>query len=116
VFLYDDASRAEIDSLQEKLAAMPHVKGVEFCSKKCAVEELERRLEGDLKGSISELNSNPLPKSFNLDLDDPDNLEAVRAALMPPNSAGKPTPISPAIDPPVGDSRQDAKEIREVTG
>jgi cell division transport system permease protein len=80
------------------------------------VKELEGRLEGDLKGSISELNSNPLPPSFNLDLDNPDNLEAVRSALLPPNASGKPTPISSAIDPPVGESRQDAKEIREVTG
>ena len=115
VFLYDDASRAEVDSLKRKLVAVPHVTGVEFCSKQCAVNELESRVEGDLKGSIQELNSNPLPRSFNLDLDDPDNLEAVRSALMPPNSAGKPTPISAAIDPPVGESRQEAKEIREVT-
>jgi cell division transport system permease protein len=116
VFLYDGTSRAEIDSLQQKLESVPHVQGVEFCSKACAVDELESRIEGDLKGSIGELNSNPLPPSFNLDLDDPDNLEAVRSALLPPNSAGKPTPISNAIDPPVGESRQDAKEIREVTG
>ncbi|HEX2128870.1 MAG TPA: permease-like cell division protein FtsX [Solirubrobacterales bacterium] len=116
VFLYDDTSRQEVDALQQKLEGIPHVNGAEFCSKTCAVEELESRIEGDLKGSISELNSNPLPPSFNLDLDDPDNLEAVRAALLPPNAAGKPTPISPAIDPPIGESRQDAKEIREVTG
>jgi cell division transport system permease protein len=116
VFLYDDTSQTEVDALQQKLEGIPHVQGVEFCSKACAVDELESRIEGDLKGSIGELNSNPLPPSFNLDLDDPDSLEAVRSALLPPDSAGKPTPISNAIDPPVGESRQDAKEIREVTG
>jgi cell division transport system permease protein len=115
VFLYDDASQAEVDSLQRKLAGIPHVTGAEFCSKQCAVDDLESRVEGDLKGSIQELNSNPLPRSFNLDLDDPDNLESVRAALMPPNAAGKPTPISAAIDPPIGESRQEANEIRDVT-
>jgi cell division transport system permease protein len=115
VFLYDDAGAGDIASLEKRLAAIPHVTGVEFCSKQCAVEDLESRVEGDLRGSISELNSNPLPPSYNLDLDDPDNLESVRAALMPPNSAGRPTPISGAIDPPIGESRQEAKEIREVT-
>src|SRR5688572_1406006 len=72
VFLYDGTTAAEVESLEQKLAALPHVEGAEFCSKACAVAELESRIEGDLKGSISELNSNPLPPSFNLDLDDPD--------------------------------------------
>ena len=115
VFLYDDASQAEVDALDNKLAAIPHVTGVEFCSKQCAVDELQGRVDGDLRDSIGELNSNPLPRSYNLDLDDPDNLESVRAALQPPNASGKPTPISAAIDPPVGESREQAKDIREVT-
>ena len=115
VFLYDDASQADVDALENKLAAIPHVTGLEFCSKECAIKELEGRVDNDLKDSIGELNSNPLPRSFNLDLDDPDNLEAVRAALQPPNTAGKPTPISRAIDPPIGESRAEAKDIREVT-
>ncbi len=83
---------------RSELAAVPHVDRGEFCSPDVALKELAKELEGDLKGSISELNSNPLPPSFKLELDDPDNLEAVRAALLPPNSAGKPTPISAAID------------------
>jgi cell division transport system permease protein len=116
IFLYDDASTAEVDALEQKLAGIPHVTGVEFCSKECAVKDLQGRIEGDLESSIKELNSNPLPRSFNLDLDSPDNLESVRSALQPVNDAGRPTPISAAIDPPIGESRAEAKEIREVTG
>ncbi len=116
VFLYTDATRAEIESLQDKLLGLPHVAGAEYCSPACAKEELAGELSGDLEGSIGELNQNPLPPSYKISLDDPDNLEAVRASMLPPNSAGKPTPISPAIDPPIGQDRENATKIREVTG
>jgi cell division transport system permease protein len=116
VFLYRDATKAEIEALDRELAAIPHVAAVEYCSPACAKQELAAELRGDLEGSIQELNSNPLPPTFKLELDDADNLEAVRAALTPPNSAGKPTPISAAIDPPIGQDRENATKIREVTG
>ena len=116
VFLYTDSTRAEIDSLQDKLTALPHVTEAVYCSPTCAKKELTGELSGDLQGSISELNSNPLPPSYKISLDDADNLEAVRAELLPPNAAGKPTPISEAIDPPIGQDRENATKIREVTG
>ena len=116
VFLYRDATTAEIEALRKELAAIPHVAGVEYCSPTCAKNELAAELRGDLEGSISELNSNPLPPTYKLALDDPDNLESVRADLLPPNTAGKPTPISSAIDPPIGEDRDNAEKIREVTG
>ena len=116
VFLYTDSTRAEIDSLQDKLTALPHVTEALYCSPTCAKKELTGELSGDLQGSISELNSNPLPPSYKISLDDADNLEAVRAELLPPNAAGKPTPISEAIDPPIGQDRENATKIREVTG
>jgi cell division transport system permease protein len=116
VFLYRDATQAEKDALAKKLAAVPHVTEVEYCSPACAKQQLASELKGDLAGSIDELNKNPLPPKFGLALDDADNLEAVRAALTPPNSAGKPTPISAAIDPPIGQDRENATKIREVTG
>jgi cell division transport system permease protein len=116
VFLYRDASQVQRDQLEKRLNALPHVTGAEYCSPECAKKELQSRLHGDLESGIKELNSNPLPPSFNISLDDPDNLEAVRASLLPTNASGKPTPISPAIDPPIGESREDANKIREVTG
>ena len=116
VFLYTDSTRAEIDSLQDKLTALPHVTEAIYCSPTCAKKELTGELSGDLQGSISELNSNPLPPSYKISLDDADNLEAVRAEMLPPNAAGKPTPISEAIDPPIGQDRENATKIREVTG
>ena len=116
VFLYRDATNAEIESLQNKLEALPHVTGVTYCSPACAKKELAREVGKDLEEGIQELNSNPLPPSYKIALDDPDNLEMVRGSMLPPNASGKPTPISPAIDPPIGQDRENATKIREVTG
>ena len=68
VYLYDDATKAEIAALKTKLAALDHVEAVDFISKNEAVGILEGRVKGDLKDSIGELNSNPLPASFAIDI------------------------------------------------
>jgi cell division transport system permease protein len=115
VFLINEASPAEVAKVREQILGIDHVTGAEFVSKKEAVKILEGRVEGDLERSIGELKSNPLPPSFKVDIDDPDNLESVSAALQPAGPSGKPRPISPAIDE-VNDQRQDARDIRQVTG
>ena len=115
VYLYDDATQSEIDQLQQKLQGLPHVEGAEFVSKAEAVKILSDRLDGDLKRSLGELNNNPLPASFKLALDDPDNLEAVRSSLTSVTPSGDVKPNS-AIVSSVGDQRADANKIRKVTG
>jgi cell division transport system permease protein len=115
VFLINEASPAEVAKVREQILGIDHVTGAEFVSKREAVKILEGRVEGDLERSIGELKSNPLPPSFKVDIDDPDNLESVSAALQPAGPSGKPRPISPAIDE-VNDQRQDARDIRQVTG
>jgi cell division transport system permease protein len=113
-YLYDDASKQEIGALQRRLQEVPHITGVTYKSKAQAKKELIGELEGD-DSAFRELRNNPLPRSFEIDLDDPDNLQAVRAALQPPDSAGKPQPISPAIEE-VRDDREQAGDITKVTG
>jgi cell division transport system permease protein len=115
VYLYDDASKAEIEALERKLLAIEHVEAVDFVSKKEAANILAGRLEGDLRESLGELNANPLPASFAIDIDDPENLRAVSNAIAPVGPEGKPQPISPAIEE-VRDARQDASKITRVTG
>jgi cell division transport system permease protein len=115
VFLHSEASEAQIDRVREQILAIDHVTAAEFVSKNEAVKILEGRVEGDLKESLGELRSNPLPPSFDVSLDDPDNLEAVTGALQRPGANGKPQPINPAIDE-VNDQRQDSRDIRQVTG
>jgi cell division transport system permease protein len=113
VFLFDDATKAEIAKLRKRIAQIQHVDGVQFVSKPEALKILKGRLKD--KSILKELSSNPLPASFNIKLDDPDNLDSVRAALTPPNAQGKAKPISPIIDE-VKDSREEANKIRAVTG
>ena len=113
VFLYDDATNTEIERLEARIAAIPHVTGTEFVTKAEAKEILKTRLEDP--DILQELNSNPLPASFNISLDSPDSLESVRTDLTPAGPSGKPEPISPIIEE-VEDSRSEAAEIRSVTG
>ncbi len=111
VFLFNDVEQSEINALQNRIEGIDHVASVEYVSPAEALKITEERL-GD-NSLLEELNSNPLPPAFNVKLDDPDNLESVQAALSPPDSTGKPQPISAAIDDIVtGDQTQ---QIREVT-
>lgn len=112
VFLFDDATNGEITNLQDKIGAIPHVEDVEYVSPAQALKILEDRLED--KSLLDQLNSNPLPPAFNVKVDDPDNLESVQTALSPPDSTGKPQPISAAIDEIV--TGEQTQQIREVTG
>jgi cell division transport system permease protein len=113
VFLYDDATNTEINRLEDRIGSIDHVTDVEFVSKAQAKTILKGRLEDP--NILGELNSNPLPASFDVSLDSPDNLEAVRSDLTPPGASGKPEPISPVIEE-VQDSRSEASQIRSVTG
>ena len=118
VFLYDDATQAEISSLQSQIQNMEHVASVEFVSKAQALEILRERLEEDDKEGLTEQlpgARNPLPASFNIEPDELDNLESIRSALTPPGDNGEPEAISPIIQEVV-DSRDEASSIRSVTG
>ncbi|MGZ5332755.1 MAG: permease-like cell division protein FtsX [Solirubrobacterales bacterium] len=113
VFLYDDATPDETTNLQQQIQGISHVQSVDYIDKNEALQILQGRLQD--KDIINELNSNPLPASFNVKVDDADNLESVRSALSPPNATGAATPISPVIEE-VKDSREEAGKIRAVTG
>ena len=115
VFLHSDTSKAQVDKVRGQILAIDHVSGAEFVSKKEAIKILEGRVEGDLRQSLGELKSNPLPPAFDVSLDDADNLESVIADLQPAGPNGKPQPINPAIEE-VNDQRQDSRDIRQVTG
>ncbi len=112
VFLFNDATPSEIKSLQNRIEGIQHVESVEYVPPAKALKILEDRLED--KSLLDQLNSNPLPPAFNVKLDDPDNLESVQTALSPPDSTGKPQPISSAIDDIV--SGEQTQAIRSVTG
>jgi cell division transport system permease protein len=118
VFLFPEVSNKEAKRLQPRIERISHVRSVEFVSKKEGLHFLRRELEAEGDEELVEQfprNRNPLPAAFRVRLDDPDNLEAVRSDLSPPNERGKPEPISPLIEE-VEDAREEAEPIREVTG
>jgi cell division transport system permease protein len=117
VYLYDDATRAEIDRLEQDLRGIDGVAGVDFISKAEAIPRLQDKLDkdSDLRASIGELPNNPLPASFAIDLDDADDLRSVYAAINGVGPSGDPKPISPIIEE-VKDAREDASAITRVTG
>jgi cell division transport system permease protein len=118
VFLFDDATQRDVTNLETQLQQIPHVAEVTYVSKDQALEILRERLETENKQDLTaQLPNahNPLPASFNVKPDDLDNLESIRADITPPGAAGAPQAISPVIDE-VNDSRDEAKDIRSVTG
>jgi len=115
VFLFDDATRAEINSLQGDIQAIPNVQEVDFLSKADALAEFRRDYGQENRDVLKELQGNPLPANFIVRPDDAANLDAIRAAIQPPNQSGKPTYISPIVQQ-VDNRQATANKIEEVTG
>jgi cell division transport system permease protein len=88
----------------------PHVARVEFVSKEAAYRE-ERRRHPD---AYDLLGANPLPDTFRVYPDKPDNIGAVRNALAPLSPSGGRTVIDPAIDE-VRNREEDTNKILSAT-
>jgi len=110
--LFDDATKGEIEALQVKLEALPHVEEVTFVSKAEALETLRSELKD--KSIVEQLNSNPLPASLEVKADDAANLPGIQAAVFPTGPGGKPQPISPIVSNPF-DRQEASEQIEEVT-
>jgi cell division transport system permease protein len=110
--LFDDATQKEKDDLEAQLIALPHVDEVIYISKAEALKTLTAELED--KTIVEQLNSNPLPSSFEIKADDAANLPSIEEAVMPVGANGKPQPISPIISNPF-DRQQASEQIEEVT-
>jgi cell division transport system permease protein len=110
--LYDDATPAETGNLKQKLEAIPHVADVTYISKAQALKTLRSELKD--KSIVEQLNSNPLPASFEIKADDAANLPEIREAIMPDGANGKPQPISPIISN-IFDRQQASAQIEQVT-
>jgi len=118
VAIYDDATRAEINQLQEKLLAIPHVASARLITKAQALNELKQDLGKKKSGELlAQLHTNPLPANFQVKADDASNLAAVEAAVTPPGPNGKPKPISSIIPTENGvfSRQEDSKKIEQVT-
>jgi cell division transport system permease protein len=110
--LYDDATPSEISALKVKLEAVPHAAAVTFISKSEALATLRSELKD--KSIVEQLNSNPLPASFEVKADDAANLPGIKEAVIPTGADGKPRPISPIISNTF-DRQQASQQIEQVT-
>jgi cell division transport system permease protein len=112
-----EAPPAQIQELQAKLQAIPHVQQVDFVDKNEALDLLGEQLKAQHREDLTAQlpgNRNPLPASFDVKPDDLANLGSIRAAITPPGPNGQPAPISPLIND-INDSRDDANKINGAT-
>jgi cell division transport system permease protein len=111
VYLKTTATKADVARVRALLTERTdHVKNVEYVSKQQAYEQ-ERRRNPE---AYSLLGSNPLPDTFRVTPDDPDNVNKLLDELAPRNAAGTRTPIDPAIDV-VKNRKDDTRKILTAT-
>jgi cell division transport system permease protein len=95
VYLKSNATQRDAERVRRIITTeTPHVKRVEFVTKAQAYDEMCQRN----REACRLLGSNPLPDTFRVYPDNPDNIAAVRNALAPVAPSGGRTVIDPAID------------------
>jgi len=111
VYLQTKATGADIERVRRLLTSeTPHVKTVEFVSKEQAYAQ-ERKKNPE---AYSLLGSNPLPDTFRITPDDPDNVAQILNALQPTSASGAKTLVDPAIAE-VKDKKDDREKILTAT-
>jgi cell division transport system permease protein len=110
VYLKPRTTEAEMQRVKRKIERTEHVGRVEFISKAQAYKE-ERKRNPE---AYDLLGSNPLPDTFRITPDQPDNITAVRNALAPVGPSGERSAVDPAIDE-VRNREEDTNKILSVT-
>jgi cell division transport system permease protein len=80
VYLKDEATPADIDTMMRQLRADQRVDNVRFVSKQEALETLRKRLAGQV--NLGLINVNPLPNSFVVHTTDPAEVPGLAAQLQ----------------------------------
>jgi cell division transport system permease protein len=94
VYLKKDATKQDVSRVQALLGRTDHVGKVQYVSKAQAyAQEKKRNPE-----AYELLGTNPLPDTFRVTPDKPDNVIALRNVLAPTAAAGGRVPIDGAID------------------
>ena len=112
VFMKTDAKQADVDRVQKLIETqVPHVGKVQFVSKKQALSAEREAGRGDY---YDLLGSNPLPDTFRVTPDNPDNIGQIRDALAPRSPSGGRAVVDPSIDE-VRNREEDTAKILSVT-
>jgi cell division transport system permease protein len=115
VYIDDSASKAQVAELGNMIRNIRHVQSIQYISKPEALKILKHNL-GDKGDPVTQglLNTNPLPASYRVHLDDPGNVSLVKNSLAPPGADGRPRYVSPVIND-VKDRQDDTKKILSAT-
>ncbi len=110
VYLTRDATQSDVTRVRELLLGTDNVKRVEFVSKQ---EAYKQQREKDPE-AFELLGTNPLPDTFRVTPEDPDDVLKIASALAPDAAAGGVAPIDGSIDE-VRTRRDDTTKILQVT-
>jgi cell division transport system permease protein len=110
VYVAESATQREIADLEKEIAGTTNVKSVEFISKGEALALAEEKNPRAFREGAELLGSNPLPASFRVTPEDPDELGVIVDRLSPGGA-----PRLAAIDE-VRNREEDTKEILSATG
>jgi len=111
VYLDTNASTADVERVRHRIEdGVPYVGHVRFVSKRAAYDEQRRRFPD----AYQLLGRNPLPDTFRITPDKPDDALKLRDALSPQTPGGGRTTLDPAIDQ-VKNSRDETEKILVAT-
>ena len=111
VYLAEDATQSDVTRVERLINGTDGVGKVEFISKAAALKRERAAGRGEL---YDELGRNPLPDSFRVTPDHPDNIVEVRDALAPVSPSGARTVADSAIEE-VKDRRDSTDKILTAT-
>jgi cell division transport system permease protein len=94
VYLKRDVTKDQVARVRTLLDDQAGVKTVQYVSK----EEAYKRESKQNPEAYELLGANPLPDSFRITPNDPDDIATIRNALAPTTASGKRTVVDPAID------------------
>jgi len=77
VFIKDSATDQQVDAMRQRIQALPQLKNVEFITKDQALEEFKKTLGPNASEVLNNLTVNPLPRSFRIFVNDPNQVDAV---------------------------------------
>jgi len=110
VYVKDSATQLEQAELRKAIEATANVQSVEFISKGEALARAQEKNPKAFKAGAELLGSNPLPASFRVTPEDPDELDQIVQRLAPNGQ-----PALAAIDE-VRDREEDTDKILSATG
>jgi cell division transport system permease protein len=110
VYLQSNATSQDVARVRSLLEGTANVKHVEFISKQQAYAQQSKKDPEAFKL----LGSNPLPDTFSVTPNNPDDVLKIKAALAPTSASGGQVPIDRAIHD-VSDKREDTTKILQVT-